>query len=250
MPRPARIVLPNIAHHVVQRGNRRQRLFFDDGDRLAYLKLLTAALERHGTSCLGWCLMDNHIHLILLPLSADGLRAPLASAHTAYAQRVNRTRELSGHLFQGRFASYAMDDAHLMVAARYVENNPVVAGAVGRAESWPWSSARRWEGTYRIGGRCWREGSKPATKRSGSSARFVRAGRWAARLGAGLSPQPTDSRSIRPSAAVHVALAESKNRDSPYLPKMGTVPVLESKPALGRRSTPCSSARPCRGRCS
>ena len=142
MPRPARIVLPGIAHHVVQRGNRRQRLFFDDGDRRAYLRLLAAALERHGTSCLGWCLMDNHVHLILLPACADGLRAPLASAHTAYAQRVNRSRQLSGHLFQGRFASYFMDDAHLMVAARYVENNPVTAGAVDRAEAWPWSSAR------------------------------------------------------------------------------------------------------------
>lgn len=142
MPRPARIVLPGIGHHVVQRGNRKQRLFFDDADRRAYLKLLAAALERHATSCLGWCLMDNHIHLILVPASADGLRAPLASVHTAYAQRVNRARELSGHLFQGRFASYFMDDEHLMVAARYVENNPVVAGMVGRAEAWPWSSAR------------------------------------------------------------------------------------------------------------
>lgn len=142
MPRSARIVLPGIAHHVVQRGNRRQRLFFDDGDRRAYLKLLAAALARHGTSCLGWCLMDNHVHLILLPISIDGLRAPLASVHTAYAQRINRARELSGHLFQGRFASYAMDDAHLMVAARYVENNPVVAGAAQRAEDWPWSSAK------------------------------------------------------------------------------------------------------------
>lgn len=142
MPRPARIVIPGVAHHVVQRGNRKQRLFFDDSDRRTYVKLLAAAFERHGTSCLGWCLMDNHVHLILLPGSADGLRAPLASVHTAYAQRVNRARELSGHLFQGRFASYSMDDAHLMAAARYVENNPVAAGMVARAEAWPWSSAR------------------------------------------------------------------------------------------------------------
>lgn len=142
MPRSARIVFPGIAHHVVQRGNRRQRLFFDDRDRRAYLGLIAAALERSGTACLAWCLMDNHIHLILLPHRADGLRAPLASAHTAYAQRINRMRELNGHLFQGRFRSYAMDEAHLMAAARYVENNPVAAGLVGRAESWPWSSAR------------------------------------------------------------------------------------------------------------
>lgn len=142
MPRAARIVLPGIAHHVVQRGNRRQRLFFDDSDRRAYVKLLAAALDRCGTDCLGWCLMDNHVHLILRPGTVDGLRAPLASVHTAFAQRINRARELEGHLFQGRFASYAMDEAHLAVAARYAENNPVKAGMVARAEDWPWSSAR------------------------------------------------------------------------------------------------------------
>lgn len=142
MPRPARMVVPGIAHHVVQRGNRKQAIFFDDEDRRAYLKLLGSACAKHGTSCLAWCLMDNHVHLVLVPASADGLRAPLASLHTAYAQRVNRAQGLSGHLFQGRFASYAMDDAHLMVAARYIENNPVAAGLVERAEDWPWSSAR------------------------------------------------------------------------------------------------------------
>ena len=142
MPRPARMVLPGIPHHVTQRGNRKQRLFFDDEDRRAYLRLLAQACARHGTRCLAWCLMDNHVHLILVPADEDGLRAPLASAHTTYLQRVNRAQGLGGHLFQGRYASYAMDDAHLMVAARYVENNPVAAGLVGCAEAWPWSSAR------------------------------------------------------------------------------------------------------------
>lgn len=136
------MVFPGVAHHVVQRGNRRQILFFGDADRRAYLKLLAAACARCGTRCLAWCLMDNHVHLILVPATEDGLRAPLASVHTAYSQRINRALALSGHLFQGRFASYAMDDAHLLVAARYVENNPVAAGLVERAESWPWSSAR------------------------------------------------------------------------------------------------------------
>ncbi|MEA3045548.1 MAG: REP-associated tyrosine transposase [Sphingomonadales bacterium] len=142
MPRPARLVVPGAPHHVVQRGNRKQALFFDDGDRRAYLKLLGDACARHETRCLAWCLMDNHVHLILVPAGADGLRAPLASAHTTFSQRINHARKLSGHLFQGRFASYAMDDAHLMVAARYIENNPVTAGIVGRADAWPWSSAR------------------------------------------------------------------------------------------------------------
>jgi len=136
------LVIPGVAHHVVQRGNRKQRIFFDDDDRRAYRALLGEACARHGTQCLAWCLMDNHVHLILVPLGQDGLRAPLASVHTAFSQRINRVRDLTGHLFQGRFASYAMDDAHLMVAARYIENNPVAAGLVARAEDWPWSSAR------------------------------------------------------------------------------------------------------------
>lgn len=136
------MIFPGIPHHVVQRGNRRQAIFYGDPDRRAYLDLLGAACARHGTRCLAWCLMDNHIHLILVPEGRDGLRAPLSSAHTAYSQRINRAHGLSGHLFQGRFASYAMDDAHLMVAARYIENNPVKAGLVARAGEWPWSSAR------------------------------------------------------------------------------------------------------------
>ena len=148
MPRAARIVIPGVPHHVVQRGNRRQAIFFDDADRHAYLALLGKACAMHGTRCLAWCLMDNHVHLILVPADDDGLRAPLASVHTAYSQRVNRRQNYCGHLFQGRFASYPMDDAHLMVAARYVENNPVAAGLVASAEAWPWSSARA-----HIGGR-------------------------------------------------------------------------------------------------
>lgn len=142
MPRISRLVVPGIAHHVIQRGNRQQAIFFSDADRKAYVALLAEACARHATTCLAWCLMDNHVHLILVPTNPDGLRAPLASVHTAYSQRVNRMQQVTGHLFQGRFASYAMDDAHLMVAARYVENNPVAAGLAARAEDWRWSSAR------------------------------------------------------------------------------------------------------------
>lgn len=142
MPRAARLVVPNVPHHVVQRGNRRQPIFFDDADRRAYLALLGKACARHETRCLAWCLMDNHVHLILVPAAEDGLRAPLASVHTSYSQRINRRQDYCGHLFQGRFASYAMDNAHLMVAARYIENNPVAAGLVDSAGAWEWSSAR------------------------------------------------------------------------------------------------------------
>lgn len=142
MPRAARLVFPEVAHHIVQRGNRQQDIFLSDDNRRAYLRILSLALQKHGTRCLAWCLMSNHVHLILVPRSVDGLRAPLSSTHTSYAQLVNREQKVSGHLFQGRFSSYPMDDAHLKIATRYVENNPVKAGLVAVAEDWPWSSAR------------------------------------------------------------------------------------------------------------
>ena len=86
--------------------------------------------------------MENHVHLILVPASEDGLRATLAEAHRRYSRRINFREGWRGYLFQGRFASYPMDDAHLMTAVRYVENNPVAAGMVAEAGDWPWSSAR------------------------------------------------------------------------------------------------------------
>ncbi len=142
MPRSARIVLPDIPHHVTQRGNRRQPVFFSDDDYRAYIDILGIALRKHDTRCLAWCLMPNHVHLMLVPSGPDGLRGTVSSAHTAYAQRINRQQNISGHLFQGRFASYPMDDAHMMVAARYIELNPVKAGLTRTAEDWAWSSAK------------------------------------------------------------------------------------------------------------
>jgi putative transposase len=142
MARLARIVIPNVPHHVTQRGNRRLPIFFSDEDRSAYLSLIAEACAAHGTVCLGWCLMDNHVHLILVPASEDGLRATLGEAHRRYSRRINFREGWRGYLFQGRFASYPMDDTHLMTAVRYVENNPVAARIVTRADEWRWSSAR------------------------------------------------------------------------------------------------------------
>lgn len=142
MARLARIVIPQVAHHVTQRGNRRLPIFFSDEDRRAYLAELSAGCAASGTRCLAWCLMDNHVHLILVPETADGLRAALGEAHRRYTRRINFREGWRGYLFQGRFASYPMDDAHLIAAVRYVENNPVAARMVARAEDWPWSSAR------------------------------------------------------------------------------------------------------------
>jgi putative transposase len=142
MARLARIVIPGAPHHVTQRGNRRQPVFFSDADRRLYLDLLRQGCAAAGVECLAWCLMDNHVHLILVPPAADGLRAALGEAHRRYSSRINAREGWTGYLFQGRFASYPMDDAHLMAAVRYVELNPVAAGLVAQAGDWRWSSAR------------------------------------------------------------------------------------------------------------
>ena len=142
MARLARVVIPGVAHHVTQRGNRRLPVFFGDGDRELYLELLREGCARARVVCLGWCLMDNHVHRVLVPADSDGLRAALGEAHRRYTRAINFREGWRGFLFQGRFASYPMDDAHVLAAVRYVEMNPVAAGMVAEARDWPWSSAR------------------------------------------------------------------------------------------------------------
>jgi putative transposase len=152
MARLARIVVPHAPHHITQRGNRRLPIFFGDDDRAAYVQLLAEGCVATGTRCLAWCLMDNHVHLILVPESGDGVRSALGEAHRRYTRRINFREGWRGYLFQGRFASYPMDDAHLIAAVRYVENNPVAARMVERAEEWRWSSARSHVAGKRVAG--------------------------------------------------------------------------------------------------
>lgn len=142
MPRLARLVIPGIPHHVTQRGNRRQQTFFSDEDYRLYLRLLGEWSRRAGTAIWAWCLMPNHVHLILVPGCEDGLRAALSEAHRRYTRRINERQGWTGHLWQGRFGSFPMDEDHLLACTRYVELNPVRAGLVERAGHWRWSSAR------------------------------------------------------------------------------------------------------------
>lgn len=114
MARLPRIVIPDVPHHVTQRGNRRMSVFFCDEDRCEYLRLIARAAAASGTRCLAWSLMDNHVHLVLVPADADGLRATLGEAHRRYTRMVNFREGWPGHLFQSRFASYPMDDAHVI----------------------------------------------------------------------------------------------------------------------------------------
>ena len=142
MPRCARIVLPGIPHLVVQRGNRRQPAFFSDADCRTYLRLLRETSRAAGTAVWAWCLMPNHVRLILVPKNADGLRAALAGVHRRYTRHVNRREECGGRLWRGRFASFPVDESHLLACARYVELGPVRAGLVASPEDWRWSSVR------------------------------------------------------------------------------------------------------------
>lgn len=125
MPRAARLILPGMPHHVTQRGNRRQPTFFSDADYALYLGLLRHWCGKAGTAVWAWCLMPNHVHLVLVPADAGGLRAALAPAHRRYSWEINQREGWRGYLWQGRF-----------------ELNPVRAGLVERQEQWRWSSAR------------------------------------------------------------------------------------------------------------
>jgi putative transposase len=141
MARLARIVVPHVPHHVTQRGNRRQDVFLGDDDYRAYLDLLGEHTRRADVQIWAWCLMPNHVHLLLVPASADALRSALAEAHRRYSRLVNLRERWRGYLWQGRFASCPVDAEHGLAAARYIELNPVRAGLAPTAAAWPWSSA-------------------------------------------------------------------------------------------------------------
>lgn len=140
MARLARFIVPGVPHHVTQRGNGRQQTFFNNGDYRAYRDLLARHCAGHGVAVWSWVLMPNHVHLILVPESEDGLRAALSRVHRAYAGRIHAREQRSGHFWQGRYGCVAMDDAHLVAALRYIALNPVRARLVRRAGDWRWSS--------------------------------------------------------------------------------------------------------------
>jgi putative transposase len=142
MARLARVVIPGHPHHVTQRGNGRARTFFEDGDYALYRDLLAANCKAAGVEVWAWCLMPNHVHLILVPSDPDGLRRALARVHRSYAGIVQARRKRTGHFWQGRFGAVVMDEQHLAAALRYVSLNPVRARLVKRAQDWRWSSTR------------------------------------------------------------------------------------------------------------
>jgi putative transposase len=147
MARLARVVAVDVAHHVTQRGNARQYILSSDAERAVYLDLLRQAVQLHPLSVIGYCLMSNHVHLVVIPRKAEAMAAALKLAHGRYAAYWNAARVSSGHVWQGRFYSCPLDSAHLWEALRYTELNPVRAGLATDAESWKWSSAAAHCGT-------------------------------------------------------------------------------------------------------
>jgi putative transposase len=142
MARLPRIVIPGIPHHVTQRGNRRERTFFEDGDYELYLDLLADAARAAHVELWSYCLMPNHVHIIAVPLDEDGLWRTFRKVHRHYTGYINARLRTTGHLWHGRYGSVAMDEVHLYAALRYVALNPVRARLVDRAEDWRWSSVR------------------------------------------------------------------------------------------------------------
>jgi len=141
MPRIARTVAVGLPHHITQRGNYRQNVFLDDNDRKHYLSWIQEYSTIYGLSLLAYCLMDNHVHFIAIPKREDSLAKTFNASHMRYAHYFNKKIKTTGHLWQGRFYSCILDEPHLVVAARYIERNPVRAHRVKKPWQWKWSSA-------------------------------------------------------------------------------------------------------------
>ena len=142
MARMPRVVVPYFPHHVTQRGNRRQKTFFGVDDYLYYIELLAEFSKLAETEIWAYCLMPNHVHLVMFPSHEDGLRAALGEAHRRYTRHINFRQGWRGHLWQERFHSFLMDEKYLLATVRYVEMNPVAAGLCKKAWDWQFSSAR------------------------------------------------------------------------------------------------------------
>jgi putative transposase len=141
MPRKPRFYLPNIPVHVVQRGNNRQAIFFDDSDYLKYLEYLKESLEKYECHLHAYVLMTNHVHLLLTPGDKTSLSQMMQTVGRKYVPYINHQYQRSGTLWEGRYkSSLVQDDVYLLSCMRYIELNPVRAGMVTTASDYRWSS--------------------------------------------------------------------------------------------------------------
>lgn len=150
MPRTARASVGDYCYHVINRGNAQAEVFHADGDYQAFIDLLGHASDRIPMRVLAYCLMPNHFHLALWPSHEGHLSRWMQWLLTTHVRRYHRWHNSSGHIWQGRFKAFPIEqDDHLLTVLRYIELNPVRANLVARAEDWRWSSARTWRESVR-----------------------------------------------------------------------------------------------------
>jgi len=143
MPRIARIIGVGYPHHVVQRGNNREKVFLDRGDYERYLSFLSKYSEEKEVAVLTYCLMPNHIHLLIRPAEVEALPKMMQGITLCYSKYFNGENGRTGRLWECRYHSTVVDgDSYLWIVSKYIENNPVRAGIVKRPEDYPYSSAK------------------------------------------------------------------------------------------------------------
>ena len=143
MPRIARIVATEYPHHIVQRGNNKEKVFVDKEDFKKYLSLLERYSTEKDVLILAYCLMSNHVHLLVKPLGEENLFKMMQGITLCYTQYFNRKNKRTGRLWECRYHSAVIDgERYLWTVSRYVEKNPVRARIVTNAEDYPYSSAR------------------------------------------------------------------------------------------------------------
>ena len=147
MPRISRGLADGHCYHVLNRGNGRQEIFHKEGDYRVFIDLLFEMTKRYSIQLFAFCLMPNHFHLLLRAVLADDLSRGLQWLMTSHVRRYHRYYGTSGHVWQGRFKSFIVqEDAHLLTVARYIEGNPLRADMVSTLAEWPWSSYRESSG--------------------------------------------------------------------------------------------------------
>ncbi len=142
MPRTARVVIPGIPHHVTQRGNYRQKVFYTDKDKEQYVNWIVEYVKKYEVEVAGYCIMGNHVHFVVIPKKEESLSRLFNMAHMRYSQYMNKKLKALGHLWQGRFYSSPLGEESLKEVLRYVERNPVRAKMVKKAWDYEWSSAK------------------------------------------------------------------------------------------------------------
>ena len=142
MARIARVVVPEFPHHIIQRGNRRQKVFFYEDDYKEYLRLLTVYSHRFNVDILAYCLMPNHVHLVTMPHKDGSLAQAIGETHRNYTRFINFREKWRGYLWQGRFSSYVLDERYLLAVTRYILLNPVKAGIVKKPWDYKWASTQ------------------------------------------------------------------------------------------------------------